>query len=69
MGGRVMVKGRVLVDKERNTRARIIAKSMNFEIDIDRIACVARYRTIGASKWTKKINLEKVHTYFPRHGR
>jgi len=60
--GRVMVKGGVVVDKKRNTRARIIAKSMNFEIDLDRLAGVARYRKIGASKWSKKINLEKVHT-------
>jgi len=60
--GRVMVKGGVVVDKKRNNRARIIAKSMNFEIDLDRVAGVARYRKIGASKWSKKINLEKVHT-------
>jgi len=57
--GPTTIKGKVTVDEVNNT-ARIIAKSMNFEIDINRESMVARYRTRGSEKWTKKISLMKV---------
>lgn len=53
------IKGKVMI-KDNNQSARIVAKSMNFEIDLNRKKMVARYRTIGSSKWTKEIGLMKV---------
>jgi len=38
----------------------ITVKKMNFEIHLDRTKMVARYRTIGSSKWTKEIGVMKV---------
>lgn len=57
MGGTVVL-GRVVPKDE--YRARIICKKMKFEIDLNREDMVARYRTLGTKKWTKKIDLMKV---------
>jgi len=43
-----------------NRSACITVKKMNFEIHLDRTKMVARYRTIGSSKWTKEIGVMKV---------
>jgi len=43
-----------------NDSAYITVKKMNFEIHLHRLKMVARYRTIGASKWTKEIDVLKV---------
>jgi len=57
--GMTAISGRVNVNEETRS-ARIVARGMNFEIDINREKMVARYRTIGSSKWTKEIDLMKV---------
>lgn len=57
--GSSVIRGRVALNSS-NKNARIIAKQMQFEIDIDRVKMMARYRTIGSKKWTKKIPLMKV---------
>jgi len=43
-----------------NSSACITVKQMNFEIHLHRIKMVARYRSIGSSKWTKEIDVLKV---------
>jgi hypothetical protein len=57
--GSSVIRGKVALNSS-NKNARIIAKQMQFEIDIDRMKMMARYRTIGSKKWTKKIPLMKV---------
>jgi len=60
MGGRTIY-GKVSV--ESNNQARIISKTMNFEIQLvrrDEDSHVARYRQLGSKKWTKEISLMKV---------
>jgi len=43
-----------------NSSACITVKKMNFEIHLNRLKMVARYRSIGSSKWTKEIDVLKV---------
>jgi len=53
------IRGKV-VPHDSNKNARIRCKKMKFEIDIDRVNMMARYRTVGSKKWTKTIPLMKV---------
>jgi len=57
--GASIIRGKVVLNGE-NSHARIIVKSMKFEIDINRLDMMARYRAIGSKKWTKTIPLMKV---------
>jgi len=60
MGGRTIY-GKVAV--EGNNQARIISKTMNFEIELvrrDEDTHVARYRQLDSNKYTREINLMKV---------
>jgi len=58
--GMTTMKGQVFLQKGGKT-AKIVAKKMNFEIFLDRVKMIARYRTLGAKKWTKEIQVLKVN--------
>jgi len=59
--GPTIVHGLVSVHKSTsNSSARITVKQMNCEIHLNRLKMVARYRSIGSSKWTKEIDVLKV---------